>query len=121
MQGKPSSSPIPLSYATPENQRPFDRVRFAGIILAVAMPLTALMSGFSPGGMRASQGNRTGAMLRGVSQAIEAFAQEKGYYPTKQEGLAVLVPEYLSPTMLRDTWGNPIFYTRRNSTTLPYI
>jgi general secretion pathway protein G len=59
--------------------------------------------------------NRAKSDIATYSSAVEAFYAAKGRYPTTEEGLAVLTPQFIDRLRL-DPWGNAYQYVQPGNT-----
>jgi general secretion pathway protein G len=65
-----------------------------------------------------AKGNRAKTDIATFRSAIETFYGEEGRYPTTDEGIEALVPEYIDQ-LRQDPWGRPYQYVQPGRTA-PY-
>lgn len=100
------------------NSRHRPRVRrkgFSFIEVMVVVVIMGLMAGAVTLSTRhlldKAKQNRARADIATLSSALAAFYGERGRYPSNEEGLAVIVPDFITDVRL-DPWGRAYQYNQ---------
>jgi general secretion pathway protein G len=111
----PSAVPLPLQG---RNEKGFTLVEMMVVIVIIGLLATVVIINVMPATDRAAQ-TRVKADLDTLSQALDMYRLENMRYPTAQEGLAALQPNYVR-RLPNDPWNNPYVYVSPGANGAPY-
>ena len=91
------------------------RRAFSLIEVMIVVVIIGLMAGIityaTTGYLEKAKEKKARADLAHLSGGLDAFYLDKGRYPTNQEGLKVLVPQFIK-ALSNDPWGRPYLYVQ---------
>lgn len=101
-----------------DREEGFTLVEMMVVIVIIGLLATVVIVNVMPATDRAAQ-TRVKADLSTIEQAADMYRLENMRYPTTQEGLNSLVPNYIRrlPT---DPWGSPYVYVAPGPNGAPY-
>jgi general secretion pathway protein G len=81
------------------------------IVVVIIGLLAGLVTYAASGYLNRAKHHRARSDIATYSGAVDSFYLANGRYPTNQEGLKVLTPEFIK-VLQNDPWGNPYQYVQ---------
>jgi len=104
------------------NSTHYCRRAFSLIEIMIVVVIIGLMAGVvtlaTTGYLERAKKERARSDIATYSTALDSFYLQKGRFPDTQEGLKVLVPDYVK-AITTDPWGHPYQYLKPGKST-PY-
>ena len=98
------------------------RCAFSLIEIMIVVVIIGLMAGVvtlaTTGYLERAKKERARSDIATYSTALDSYYLQKGHFPDTQEGLKVLVPDFVK-AITNDPWGNPYQYLKPGKNT-PY-
>lgn len=119
-EGREQRKPVRALSPRPgkKRERGFTLVEMMVVIVIIGLLATVVIINVMPATDRAAQA-RVRADLSTLEQAIDMYRLENLRYPTSQEGLSALVPNYVR-RLPNDPWNNPYVYVTPGPNGAPY-
>ena len=102
----------------PKRDEGFTLVEMMVVLVIIGLLATVVIINVMPATDRAAQ-TRVRADLSTLEQAIDMYRLENMRYPTTQEGLAALTPNYVR-RLPNDPWNSPYVYVAPGPNGAPY-
>jgi general secretion pathway protein G len=99
-------------------ERGFTLVEMMVVLVIIGLLATVVIINVMPATDRAAQ-TRVKADLSTIEQAVEMYRLENLRYPTTQEGLNALVPNYIR-RLPADPWNSPYVYVAPGPNGAPF-
>lgn len=92
------------------NRRGFSLIEIMIVVVIIGL-MAMLVTVATTGYIERAKHTRARSDIAAYSGAVDAFYLAHGYYPSNQEGLKVLAPEFIK-VIQNDPWGHPYQYVQ---------